>query len=76
MINKMKKQIESQEQWRQVRAYKTINETISQEAFLKIIRCKVDILSISTKINSRLREDLDNERNERFERKFKVIHLI
>jgi len=72
----MKKQIESQEQWRQVRAYKTINETFSQEVFLKIIMCKVDILSISTKINSRLREDLDNERNERFERKFKVIHLI
>jgi hypothetical protein len=57
----MKKQIESQEQWRQVRAYKTINETISQEAFLKIIRCKVDILSISTKINSRLRIDIENE---------------
>jgi len=59
----MKKQIELQEQWRQVRAYKTINETISQEAFLKIIRCKVDTLSISTKINSRLRIDIENEAN-------------
>jgi hypothetical protein len=58
----MKKQIESQEQWRQVRAYKTINETISEEAFYKIRKCEVDILSISTKINSRLRIDVENEK--------------
>ena len=60
----MKNQIESQEQWRQIRAYKIIKETISQEAFHKIIMCKVDILSISTKISSRIRDDLDNERYE------------
>ena len=61
----MKKQIELQEQWRQVRAYKTINETISQEAFLKIIRCKVDILNVNSNIYSRLRDELHNKRYER-----------
>ena len=58
----MKKQIELQEQWRQVRAYKTINETISQEAFLKIIRSKVDILNVNSNIYSRLKEELHNKR--------------
>jgi hypothetical protein len=61
----MKNQIETQEHWATLRCYKILKETISEEAFYQIIMCKVDTLSISTKISSRIRDDLDEERYER-----------
>ncbi len=61
----MKNQIETQEHWATLRCYKKLKETISEKAFYEIIMCKVDILTISTKISSRIRDDLDEERYER-----------
>ncbi len=60
----MKNQIDSQEHWATLRCYKILKETLSEEAFYQIIMCKVDTLSISTKISSRIRDDLDEERYE------------
>ena len=65
----MKNQIDTQERWATLRCYKTLKETISEEAFYQIIMCKVDTLSISTKISSRIRDDLDEERYERLSKK-------
>lgn len=65
----MKNQIDLQERWATLRCYKILKETISEEAFYQIIMCKVDTLSISTKISSRIRDDLDEERNESLSKK-------